>query len=336
MLRPRNVTESCRFQWAASSSSAASTDSHAASSRAVDLLGEVADPGGRVHRVADHGVLEPRLVTDIAGDRLAGRDADAGVEVRNLVGQASGHRATGGKGTRRVILELDRSAEDREYGVADELVDQPGVAVDLLDHDGEEPVQQLDHLGRLALGREGGGSDDVHEQHRDLAGLATELHVTERCRLGDVMADVPTEEVAQLLPVAEPGHHLVEPGLELAELGAVVHLHLDVELALLHLLHGVAYGDDRRDDRTGVEPRDQQTEAEHHSTEHEDHYGQLGPRDVVASSATGSPPRRARPPVRRCRVPRTATSVVVRRARGRAAAPRRTAPWRRRAGARTR
>ena len=136
-------------------------------------------------------------------------------------------------------------------------------------------------------------------------------------RLGDVAADVPAEEVAQLLAVAEPGDHLVEPGLELAELGAVVHLHLDVELALLDPLHRVAHGEDRGDDRAGVEPGDQQAEAEHHAAEDEHDDGQLGRGRCRRGSAPGSRRRRGRPRVRRCRAPRTAPSVVVRRDRGR-------------------
>ena len=40
--------------------------------------------------------------------------------------------------------------EDRQRRVALELVDQPVVAVDLLDDDREEAVQQLDHLRRRA------------------------------------------------------------------------------------------------------------------------------------------------------------------------------------------
>ena len=112
------------------------------------------------------------------------------------------------------------------------LLTSPSCAVDLLDDDAEEPVEQLDDLSRLALGGDRGRPDDVDEQHRDDAGLAAELDVTDRGGLGDVPADVPAEEVAQLLALTEPGHHLVEPGLELAELGAVVHLHLGVEVAL--------------------------------------------------------------------------------------------------------
>ena len=86
-----------------------------------------------------------------------------------------------------------------------------------------------------------GRADQVDEQHRDDPRLAAELDVPDRGGLGDVAADVPAEQVAQVLAVAEPADHLVEPGLELAELGAVVHLHLDVEVTLLDLLHRVAH-----------------------------------------------------------------------------------------------
>ena len=235
----------------------------------VDLLGELGQPGGRVHGVADHGVLEPGLVADVAGDRLPGGHAEAGLEVGHLVGQALGHRPSRGQRVAGVVVELDRCTEDRQDGVADELVDQALVPVDLLDDDPEEPVEQLDDLGGLALGGQLGGADQVDEEDRDLTGLTAQLDVPDRGSLGHVPADVLAEQVAQVLAVTQAAHHLVEPRLQLAELGAVVHLHLGVEVTLLDLLQRVADPQDRGDDRAGVEPGDQQPEAQDHPTEHE-------------------------------------------------------------------
>ena len=42
-------------------------------------LGQLAQPGGLVHRIADDGVLEAGLRADVAGDRPAGRYSDAEV-----------------------------------------------------------------------------------------------------------------------------------------------------------------------------------------------------------------------------------------------------------------
>jgi hypothetical protein len=42
---------------------------------------------------------------------------------------------------------FDGRAEDRERGVALELVDEPAVPGDSVDHNAEELVEQADHLG---------------------------------------------------------------------------------------------------------------------------------------------------------------------------------------------
>ena len=118
-----------------------------------------------------------------------------------------------------VVLELDRGAEDGERRVTDELVDQAVVPVDLLDDRAEEAVEHPDHRRGLVLGSQGGGADHVDEQHRDHAGLTTELDMAEGRRLGHVLADVAAEHVPQVLAVAEAADHLVEPGLELATRG---------------------------------------------------------------------------------------------------------------------
>ena len=159
-----------------------------------------------------------------------------GLELGHLVGEPPGHLACRDQGLGRVVVELDGCAEDGQHGVADELVHQALLTIDLLDDHAEEAVEQVDHLGRVALGGQRGGADDVDEQHRDHPGLAAELDVARGGRLGDVLADVAAEDVAQVLTFAQAVDHLVEPCLELAELGAVVHLDLGVEVALLDLL----------------------------------------------------------------------------------------------------
>ena len=175
-----------------------------------------------------------------------------------------------------MVGHLDGGAEDGQCGVADELVDQTAALGDLGHHDREEPVEQLDHVGRVLGGGELGAADDVDEEHAHHAGLAAQLDVAAGRGGGDVLPDVAAEHVAQVLTVAQAADHLVEAHLELAELGAVVDLDLLVELAALDPLHRVAHGEDRRDDGAGVEPGHQEPEDEHHGADHQDDHREPG------------------------------------------------------------
>ena len=96
-----------------------------------------------------------------------------------------------------------RRAEHRQRGVTLELVDQPVVPVDLVDDDGEEPVQQFDDLGRGPAGHQLRGADDVDEDHRDVALLAAQLRALLLGRGGDLAADVPAEQVADAFAFAQ-------------------------------------------------------------------------------------------------------------------------------------
>ena len=60
-------------------------------------LGQLAEPGGLVDRVTDHGVLESLVGTDIAGHDGSGSYTDAGGALRHLVGEPPGDRAGGGQ-----------------------------------------------------------------------------------------------------------------------------------------------------------------------------------------------------------------------------------------------
>ena len=90
--------------------------------------------------------------------------------------RGSAGRSRGGR--KRLVfgaIEMVRRAEHRQRGVTLELVHKPVVAVDLLDDHREEPVQQVDHLGRGPAGDQLRGADDVDEDHGDLAFLAAQL-----------------------------------------------------------------------------------------------------------------------------------------------------------------
>ena len=58
-----------------------------------------------------------------------------------------------------------------------------------------------------------------------------------------VLAHLAAEQVADALALAQPVGHPVEAGLEQADLAAVVHLHVHVELAVLDPLEAAAHRD---------------------------------------------------------------------------------------------
>ena len=74
-------------------------------------LGELGQPRRLVDRVADDRVLEALGRADVAGDRLAGRDADAEVGAGDLLGEAAAQRA--GRGERRAEQDVDPQLADR-------------------------------------------------------------------------------------------------------------------------------------------------------------------------------------------------------------------------------
>ena len=92
-------------------------------------------------------------------------------------------------------------------------------------------------------GGEPGGADDVDEQHRHAPQLAAQPHFFGGDgHAGDIAAHLAAEEVADPLALAQPDDHLVEPGLQLPELGAVVDGDVGAEIALLDPAHRLAHG----------------------------------------------------------------------------------------------
>ena len=128
---------------------------------------------------------------------------------------------------------FDRRAEDGERGVALELVDEAAVAVDGVDDDAEELVEQADDLGGGPGGRQLRRADQVDEQHGDVAFLTAELGAAFEGAAGDVLADVAAEKVTQPLPFGEVANHVVESGLQQAQFAGVVDLHVRVVVAAL-------------------------------------------------------------------------------------------------------
>ena len=144
------------------------------------------DPGGRVDDVAGrHPVALARLRVE-HHERLAGRDPDADLEVEPGIAlvqarqrvsncEAGQHCALG------VVLSGDRSPEEREHGVADELLHRAAEALELGAHASViRPEHRANVLGIELLGARG-RADDVDEEPGDeLALLARRRGLGER------------------------------------------------------------------------------------------------------------------------------------------------------------
>ncbi len=112
------------------------------------------DPTGDVDRTADDTVLGALVRADVAEDDHPGVDADPHLELGETFGpqlvidldhgplhrQRTGDRAFG------IVLVGNRSSEQREDGVADEVVDQPVIVGDEVRHRGEVDVERADDL----------------------------------------------------------------------------------------------------------------------------------------------------------------------------------------------
>ena len=133
----------------------------------------------------------------------------------------------------RCVGMFDRRAEDGQRGVTLEFVDEATVAADGVDDDAEELVEQAHDLGRRTVGGQLRRTDQVDEQHRNVALLAAELGAAFKGAAGDVLADVATEKVTQPLPFGEVANHVVESGLQQAQFAGVVDLHVGVVVAAL-------------------------------------------------------------------------------------------------------
>jgi hypothetical protein len=278
--RPRSTTPSPTAQRAASSGRASATARPDAQTRPRSDFAQSVRRG-LVHRVADHGVLEPPHVPDVAGHRVARRDPDPDVHLAQVGREARRERpARGQRAPGRIGVRGGR-AEHGQRGVALELVDPSGVLLHDVDDDGEEPVQQRHDLLRRAPGGQGGGADEVDEQHRDAADLAPEPDLARRRgRARDVVPDMAAEEVPQPLALVQPGDHRVEAGLQLPELGAVVDRDGRLPITVLHAPHGPADGVDGVGDRPRRPDVAQEAEQQGRAGQADHHDAQPARRDV--------------------------------------------------------
>jgi hypothetical protein len=146
-----------------------------------------------VHRC---GRLQPRRrVDDITGrhalagfgpraerdQRLAGVDGDAELKVGLLFAHPVADRERGAHRSLGIVLVRDRSAEERDDRVADELLHGAAVALELRAQPLVVRRQQCAHVLRVHLLGARGEPDEVGEQHRDdLALLSRYLRLERR------------------------------------------------------------------------------------------------------------------------------------------------------------
>src|SRR4051794_21746381 len=208
-------------------------------------LRQLRQPRRLVDRIADHRVLEALRMTHVAGHHHAGRHTDRRLQLRQIAAHALVDLTRRAKCTAGGIVHVVGSAEHAQRTVALELVDPPAVAMSHVDHDLEVAVQQLEDLVRVALRRQGRRPDQVHEQHSGLALLASQFGSPLERRIRNMRADVATEQIAQLLALAQPGDHRVEAGLHHTELGPVVDPNVRVEVAALNVADCLAHAAQR-------------------------------------------------------------------------------------------
>ena len=117
----------------------------------VVLFGEVAESRGLVDRIPDHGVLVALFSADVSGDDGTHRDADTGLELADVVAKLSVELAGGAQRAAGGVVHHERRPEDRQRGVAFELVDRSSGLFDDVDDVGEESIEQDDDVLRVMV-----------------------------------------------------------------------------------------------------------------------------------------------------------------------------------------
>jgi hypothetical protein len=139
--------------------------------------------GGLLQALADVDGLsrdEGRAGGRVARDDLPGVDADPKPQLRQPRSDRLAQLRRRANGPERVVLAHDRDAEDRQDGVADELLERAAVPVEHGRGEVEEATEQVALRLRVEPPRELGRRDDVAEEDRDR--LARLLGQVERAR----------------------------------------------------------------------------------------------------------------------------------------------------------
>ncbi len=184
---------------------------------------------GLVHGVADDRVGDAPAGADVAGDHVAGADADPGVErlvgaarialrERPLQGARGPHRRAGVLRQR-----LERPAEHDDDAVAEELRDDAALALADAFDDRVVLGQHIDDADRIVPPRHGGEAAEVDEHRGRVDHFAAERDAALDRVARDRRADVAAEELARALGGAEIVDHRVEVGAELTELVGAPH-----------------------------------------------------------------------------------------------------------------
>ena len=233
-------------------------------------------------------------------------------------------RRAAAQGPGRVVRLGAGHPEDAQRPVALELVDPAALRVDRPHHHVEEVVERLHHLVRRQHLGHGGRAHEVDEHDAGVGLLAPQARAPLQRLGGDLVADVPPEQVADLAALPQAVDHLVEPGLHLADLAPVVDHQPDVEVAVPDAAEGVADAVERLGHRPGRrhggdEPGGQAGEGQGgQGVRRGSRRRRSGPRARWPAAARRSPP------------PRSAAAAAAPRACGAGAragppAPRRTA-----------
>ena len=204
---PRSSTSRRAPSAPRSAAPARSTIASLASRRPGLLLRQLGQPRGLVHRVADHRVLEAGLLADVAGDRLAGGDADRRLEALDLARQALGELARGGQAADGASSSSTGAPKTASAASPSNLFTQPPWRSTTSTTTAKKPLSSstTSSGGRSAAS----AVEPITSVNRtaDLAGLAAELDVALERRAGDILADVAAEQVLDALALAQPGDH---------------------------------------------------------------------------------------------------------------------------------
>jgi len=161
-------------------------------------LSDLLKPGCEIRGVAYRGVDHSQVVANLPYDHGAGVHSNPhgkrggrgarnfGLSIANaaLDAERREHRASS------MVLVCEWSTKQRHEAVSKELVDGAFVPMDLSEREVEETVEETVHrLATNPLG-EGGGVDDVAEEHRHMLALAFEGALGREDLLGKMLGSV--------------------------------------------------------------------------------------------------------------------------------------------------
>ncbi len=139
-------------------------------------LGELLEARRRGHRIAGEG--NGAVARDFAQGRhhLARRDPDPqyhGLAVGgHVAGQAGLHLEGAQTGAQGIVVVGDRGSEDRQHGVADELLERSAEADDGLAEQRQRAVDPGSNLLRIQLVDQTGVADHVREERGNYSAIA--------------------------------------------------------------------------------------------------------------------------------------------------------------------